>query len=400
MPSSEAPKRFSRADTLRYIDRTSHTTLERYTIFGARVVAYFEEPPSSYLSQEAHEEYGEKQLRTERFDLQSYAQDPSLAPYVERFFHRGIKSEKAKKVLLAELGEEGYEDLHVPDLFPKGKISNNAFKSMLESHRDYMRDQQETFAQELPALKKKFLKRLEDAQFYRRFAIDKKTTKRRLDEFAFMLGDELSYDAVVHGPGWVDHAKRLVFLTDGTQQISFDHMFTHEAVHVLGGEAALIGGLSEGFHDYIPLKSGLAFEGRKNVGKLFWLEEGIVEELTAQLLKTTPKAHLEEVRLAQLLRQNGKKEIPFEVFVNAFFEDIDPGKHAPHTKKMFRELSESYSPTFTRRFDKRLMGVESPMNESERTAQIDRATRLLERIGRGAGNWTPYLSVPNRAFYR
>ena len=224
-----------------------------------------------------------------------------------------------------------------------------------------------------------------------RYSLSKEVTERikvKLDSVSFCVVDGLSSEIENLG-GYFSARKNQISIAlpyfDRVEEI-----INHEALHAASGrtvlkEAATLGGAEDSFFEsYSHTRSGLNYEGPSlENGRFVWLNEGITQTLTMEGLASIKRAesmifrrkaekpesnvYKSEVELVALLLTSGKKDIPFKIFVQAYFEDYEPerGDEAiPKWKALQQAITESYGPNFLVSLDKRIQkeGVQAAID--------------------------------------
>lgn len=106
-------------------------------------------------------------------------------------------------------------------------------------------------------------------------------------------------------------------------------------------------------------KNGLVYIERSRQGdetsRYTWLNEAMTEIVSAEAADKEPITYEPERDLLDALLKRGKREIPLRLFLEAYFEDDDPGADPSArlraSRKLFAELSQSFYPGFLRDLD-------------------------------------------------
>jgi len=282
------------------------------------------------------------------------------------------------------------------------EFSMELWERMLEQNQKTFLEKLRVFQEKvLPELKQKFLEAVHSATEKGTVPIPEEKIRQMLDTTAFILRDPTaarlennmgrydpenntilvaSYlvDSYLHAPEWEKSVKQdkdmAEFYGDGGGKDRAEkyrkmaehgranllHTFYHEALHMLSGKTVVTEYEEGAEHlaDFEHKKIGLRHVGKK-VARFRWLNEAMTEHVTTELTGDHDKKYAgykKELELFELLRTKGKKEIPLELFKNAYFENFDPDQNEQerlrHWKLLRLELAEAYEHDFIVKLDK------------------------------------------------
>lgn len=246
-------------------------------------------------------------------------------------------------------------------------LSDIALEMRLREHVEKMKDEQERFNKEKTVLVKDYVGNLTDYLASEGVCLPHNIVASRLAFTKFFLSDPLLVEDVeknkkVRGEkitaqkenSWL--GKYLMspqaVLVKAPIQYSHEIRGTlgHEVNHVLAGRSILEATKDSGEKKVFLLRNGFRSvyddEGR-NVGYgEQWLDEAVTEQLMLNVYNQESKSYEDERDLLHLLRKKGKREIPMNLFLAAYFENDDPSKDADtrmeNYGKLLRAISESY----------------------------------------------------------
>lgn len=113
------------------------------------------------------------------------------------------------------------------------------------------------------------------------------------------------------------------------------------------------------------MRMGLVFGNACVANERFsWLNEAVTETIAANIRNSTSALDLDvpgvaregERKMFKALVRQGKEGIPFQLFVDAYYEDYDPnkpqGERIPAWKKLNAAIGTAYAPGFLTKLDK------------------------------------------------
>jgi len=235
------------------------------------------------------------------------------------------------------------------------KIPLNLYKNILEIHvRNHQKHEKEITEKHLE-MQAKLIKKIEDGISAGIFPLDIKKVKEKLSKIKVVAGDFLLYSDFNSQDGDYDPDNETAVLPTGEVSIvreddlDFEHyqeyVYTHEMMHALSG-IAVLGGKKNG-EDFSETR--LQRLGMRIEGKFTWLNEAITEYLTLKIFnKEDSNAYNNERRILQTMINKG---VPESLFINAYFENQEPGKGSPAIKKLIKTINEKCGTRFLQIID-------------------------------------------------
>jgi hypothetical protein len=179
-----------------------------------------------------------------------------------------------------------------------------------------------------------------------------------------------------------------------------EQILTHEDLHAISGMGVLYNTL-EVSEDIEPdlldfhrvFKIGLSFsfgvakKGKLGLGqssRFEWLNEAVTEKTTIKIEDVDDSDSYKKARLLyELIRQKGSKELPENLFMEAYFEDYNPnapaGKRLPKWSKLRRVINDAYDRRFLIELDDLILAYDLLGMDTG----IDKAIEFMEKLGEG-----------------
>lgn len=202
-----------------------------------------------------------------------------------------------------------------------------------------------------------------DFDFARAESLITKLQFRAPTDFLFFSGDN-SYQRYDHAIYSVDIEADPDLGMSSDQALELARVVrVHEGVHSLSGRSIIknpdADENSEVEKRFFAYKFGLSFvinNSEQNIGRVTsyrygWLNEAVTELIAASILgREGPTARLKEIEVFRLLVKKGKIELPWQLFLDAYFEDSDiskePDQRLPKWNSLQQAVSSAYTPEF------------------------------------------------------
>lgn len=334
-------------------------------VFGAEVlegVNFIGEDASFFIPHD--QDWLTREIKQSRWNLRKIYSRPEKREYVRSLYQNSAREvvKSLPPLSGAETSWEGsiIESLGVDvpsavdNLFDPQLVSDIKYVRILKHHNDLFKKKVGDFELRKPEYQENLLKRLREASYIPSHV--KQLADGRLKDTIFTLEDALTA-TLEERFGSFSIVNGKVSIAEQVPKDLEEHVFTHEALHALSGRTIIVRRFDGDPYGAVEhQRVGLRIYEFGKFENFRWLNEAITEELTLGLLeKEESKIYFAERYLMKLLGTNGSAVIPFELFVNAYFEDYDPskppGERIPEWKKLYGAINEAYAPGFLTRLD-------------------------------------------------
>lgn len=279
---------------------------------------------------------------------------------VPEFFSRPLTNhEKSMEI-------PGVYDPRGHDIFDSSIISDQTYILILQKYREHVFNKSREFNSKIPEYKKEVIDSISGSHLID--FIDKDKVIDRLSNISYRLVDGLEMvleersgqfspedERVDVGSNYPDSKTRCILFHESIHALSGRTMVVNPVNISLGDESFL----HEGIEDR---RSGLWMQPAKDISNFFWLNEGVTESITVDLLHPHQRdiMYKDEQELLKLLLENGTQPISQDMLLRAFFEDYDPSKPAgerlPAWKEFYHAVNQAYAPGFLTRLDAYIQG--------------------------------------------
>lgn len=345
---------------------------DREDIFGMeevdRLIFDYGSLDYSRATLEEREEISDR-LSNSKKVLASLATDALASWCVAEFYEEnGINNHGLQGDLWGLMGEAANQNKNrVPQepINPFG-ISDEQYVLMLAQHVNLHKEKAKEFERRVPRLKRRFKKRLKNAQQQGVIPSEIPLDTRRIDRTQVVYSDGLTMHSK-HGVAAGIFRDRLekVRILEKYGEKRTEYFFIHEMLHALSGRTLLTKPYPT-FPDVVVQRIGLYI-----LGRFMWLDEAVTDILAGKLIdRSSPfPPYWKEIYLFELLLA----KVPLNLFLNAYFENFDPSvpphQRIPHWKYLQRTIDDAYSPGFLVRLDKFVF--EKGINNAIKTVRQD-----------------------------
>ena len=250
------------------------------------------------------------------------------------------------------------------------RISYKLYEELLRWRQENMRQKQEAFARELPAVQEAVFLRIQRGMDKGTLPIDQRVFERRIKGTQVFLVDGLEMELEGGYGGAFYNEQGAICIGENVPFSAREKTLTHEWLHAFSGNTLASRIFEEGSEQAYtmvsPLRLGMHFKDRERYqssSRFWWLNEAMTESLVMKLYEDEPTgqkpefSYVDERALLEAFMVRGKKEIPWNILVNAYFENYNPtlldtstqntrGTGVPAWKKLTTFVSEAYHPRF------------------------------------------------------
>ena len=277
------------------------------------------------------------------------------------------------KLVTALFGKSDLESsdfISLETLIERKQISGELWTLILENHGRQFKSRGKRFRETFePGLVKVFRQRVQEAIAQGELPIQPALLEQRIAETTVILRDAIqtSFD---HRSGSYHISNGLVEIDSSLSMVrrakKLTHVYFHEMFHALSGRTIV--GEESPFNDdeFTALdhtRSGIRFRNpQTKVIRFGWLDEALTERLTLRYTKQQgqrkdyPYYHEEE--LLAFLSTMGKEAIHERLFLDAYFENLDPDvpsdTRLPGWKALSTQMEKSWGPGFLNRLDQKV----------------------------------------------
>ncbi len=293
------------------------------------------------------------------------ADNPDVLDYLKKTFPESIMDTKS------DFGIVIIAQSIIPHVM---EIPDDIIEKLLRAHIAKWKEKEKEFQEQvLPELKITFEANFRKFTRKKSFPMNLREAGKRLAGLQVTHGDFLNYGVLSEKAGdyrpenhtATIETNDLLIVDESDKKAFLNHVFTHEIIHALSGEAIigsfLFGNLQRRSHQRVGLKISQNFN---------WLNEAVTENLTAMINGDKAAAYPKERKLLKLICSSAR--ISEKDFIDAYFEDYildaPPGKRLPAWHKLMERIE-----TMTRKSGF-LVGVDKIVREEG----IDAAITLLE----------------------
>ncbi len=301
----------------------------------------------------------------------------STSSLVRSLFNEALEDETFRKTWMQSTAYEkakksypgGEPDGHrlLMDAMRRGDLPDDLHERLLQIHVENFKKKQAVFEKKLPALLKSVKKDLLTGIRKKQLPITPELIEARISESTTRLQDVLRAHLKEIWGEYIGHTGK-IHIAESVPEGYVEDVLMHETLHALAGRTAFLerymdeenknesaygGTLDSVAHQ----RTGVGFNEDPSLGsaeRFKWLDEAITERLTMQLTKTPAGSYPKERLLLDLLLFRGKYPIDPHFFVDAYFENYDPGntEKVPAWKTMMFVITKSYKPGFLTEIDK------------------------------------------------
>lgn len=237
-----------------------------------------------------------------------------------------------------------------------GKIPTDAMQSFIQARQQQFTLDTQAFHQEIPRLRRDFIKRLRTLSDHPRHAfnltmIGEKAIEKRLDEVAIVVADplELLQRHETHAIGEYNHDKNygaVVYARASRRNGSKDeHRNTawHEFGHVISGRTIQ----KQGARFFAQRIGTRAYDSVYKEWRYGWLDEAIIETLTMDLVDLQKRQWDQgEYLPARQLYRRLLQRIPEQLFLGNALETSVPGAELNYRPRLIQAIDRTYGPHF------------------------------------------------------
>lgn len=293
-----------------------------------------------------------------------------------------LRRRTEEEMLLAHIfGETGYNDpelVRLLALIGGKRVSTKLWMKILRNHGEDFQHSVEEFEERLlPELTERFRAKMTAAIERGELSIDAERLNRRIAEVSFALRDAVFARLEERSGSFNSEFSQIniaAHLVVPSRRKQLERIFFHEMFHAISGRSIVAETTKyKTSHDedehteYTHQRIGMRFDIEQTKRRRFrWLNEAITEELTIRY--TTPdesrrpaSSYQKERSLFDFIKNKGRVPIHGRIFINAYFENLDPSlpsaERLPAWKALSKKMEESWGVGFLNRLDAKIKQV-------------------------------------------
>lgn len=293
-----------------------------------------------------------------------------------------LRKKTDEEMLLTSIfGETRYDDpelVRLLALIGGKRVSTKLWMEILRDHGENFQHSVEEFEERLlPELTERFRAQMTVAIERGELPIDAERLNRRIAEVSFALRDAVFARLEERSGSFSSEFSQIniaAHLAAPSRRKQLERTFFHEMFHATSGRSIVAKTtkykMSHGEDEdaeYTHQRIGMRFVIEQTKRRRFrWLNEAITEELTTRYAAPTESrrpvsSYQKERSLFDFIKNKGRVPIHDRIFINAYFENLDPSlppsERLPAWKALSEKMEESWGVGFLNRLDAKIKQI-------------------------------------------